>query len=60
MMPVAELIQAPVAEPVADEDEVRMGYGACTFSGCNCQGYSADYNDPDKKCYCTHPYEDHR
>jgi hypothetical protein len=60
-MPVAELIRAPAAEPLADEDEVRMGYGPCSESGCTCQAYVRNYNDPQQLCStCSHTYEQHR
>ena len=38
------------------ETEVHRGYGACSTSGCNCQGYTGSGNTCEN---CGHNYSAH-
>jgi hypothetical protein len=47
-----------LAELVAD-DGFRLGYGACSFSGCICLTFQEPYDSTTLCANCTHDYSMH-
>jgi hypothetical protein len=56
--PVVAAPSAPGREDADDRAEVRLGYGACSVSGCNCQGYQGS-GSTCANAGCGHSYTDH-
>ena len=56
--PAATAPEPGTREDAGDPGEVRLGYGACSIGGCNCQRFDG-YGDTCANSGCGHAYADH-
>jgi hypothetical protein len=47
---------SPSSCAIGKEEKIEQGYGACSASGCNCQGYAGS---GDTCSNCGHNYQTH-